>query len=119
MHMSIAINKIRERGTFKAHKEASKLYVEHCKAAKQAKAALAVLNAATSKGEKTSKKTSQETKEGAALADAPDPELSAEYQSELEKAKFTTETTKKKKESAVKEMFQLYMNLLSVDTKYV
>jgi hypothetical protein len=117
MHVSTAVNTIKRRGTFKAHKEASELYVEHCKAAKQMKAALAVWNAATSKGEKTSKKASQKTKTGTALVDAPDPELCAEYQTELEKAKFAAETAKNKKESAAKEMFQFYANLLSVDAK--
>ncbi len=42
-----------------------------------------------------------------------------EYQSELKKAKFATETTKNKKESAAKEMFQFYANLQSADAKYM
>ncbi len=71
--------------------------MEHFKAAKQAKVALAVLNAATSKGKKTSKKASQKTKEGEALADAPDPELNAEYKNDLQKAKEAAETAKNKK----------------------
>jgi hypothetical protein len=54
--------------------------MEQHKASKQAKAALALLNATASKGAKTSKKASQKTKEGAALADTPDPELHAEYE---------------------------------------
>jgi hypothetical protein len=76
-----------ETSTFKAYKEACEAYVEQHEVAKQAKAALAILNAAVSKGEKTSRKTSkkasdkalQKAKEGAASADAPDPELHAEY----------------------------------------
>jgi hypothetical protein len=99
MHVSTAIDAIKKQGIFKAHKEASELYVlyvEHCKAAKQAKAALAVLNATTGKDEKTSKKNSQKTKKGVALADAPDLELHAEYQTELEKAKFSAVTGKNK-----------------------
>ncbi len=85
---------------------------------KQAKANLAVLNDATSEGKKTSNKASQKTKEGTALANTPDPELLAEYQSELEKAKFAAETAKNKKESTAKEMFQFYADLLSADAKY-
>jgi hypothetical protein len=119
MHVSTALNAIKKWGTFKAHAEARECYEEQCKAAKQAKATLAVLNAATSKGEKTSKKASQKTKEGMALADAPDPELRAEYQKDLEKAKEATETAKNKQEFAVKEMFQFYANFLSADAKYV
>jgi hypothetical protein len=78
-------------GTFKACKEAIKAYVEQRKAVKQAKDALALLTAPASKGEgkKTSKKASeksskkapekalQKTKEGAALANTPAPELHA------------------------------------------
>jgi hypothetical protein len=75
MNVSMAIDGIEKRGTFKAHKEACEVYVEQHEAAKQAKAALAILNATMSKGEKTSKKASekasQKTKEGTALADAP------------------------------------------------
>jgi hypothetical protein len=52
------------------------------------------------------------------LADAPDPELCAEYKKDLEKAETTAETSKNKKESAAKEMSQFYANLLSLDAKY-
>jgi hypothetical protein len=53
MHVGAAINAIKKWGTFKAHKEASEAYVEQLEVVKQAKAALAVLNATNSKGEKT------------------------------------------------------------------
>jgi hypothetical protein len=56
--MSTAIEAIKKWGTFKAHAEAHELYVEQHKASKQAKAALALLNATASKGAKTSKKAS-------------------------------------------------------------
>ncbi len=58
VHVSTAISRIEKQGTFKAHKEASEAYVEQRQAAKQAKAILAILNAATIEGEKTSKKAS-------------------------------------------------------------
>jgi hypothetical protein len=58
MHVSTAINTIKKWGTFITHKEASEAYVEQREAVKQVKAALAILNAAVSKGEKTSKKVS-------------------------------------------------------------
>jgi hypothetical protein len=57
MHVSTAVNAIEKWGTFKAYKEACGAYVEQCKAAKQAKAGLAILNAAVSEGEKISEKT--------------------------------------------------------------
>jgi hypothetical protein len=58
MHVSSALDAIKEQGTFKAYKEAREAYVEQRKVAKQAKAALALLTASTSKGKKDSKKAS-------------------------------------------------------------
>ncbi len=50
IHVSTALDAIKKRGTFKAYKEAQKAYVEQHKVVKQAKAALALLTAPTSKG---------------------------------------------------------------------
>jgi hypothetical protein len=98
MHVSTALDVIEKRGTFKSYTEAHALYVENCKLTKQAKAALAKLDKATSKGDRTpSRKASQKSQAGAALADAPDPELHAIYQNDLDKAKAATETTKTRK----------------------
>jgi hypothetical protein len=58
MHMSTALDAIKKWGTFKAYKEAQEAHAEQCKVAKQAKAALAILPAPTSKGKKESKKAS-------------------------------------------------------------
>ncbi len=110
MHVSSALDTIKKWGTFKPHKEAHKAYVEQRKVANQAKDALALLAAPTSKDETDSKrasgkesakrssekekasekepakkplekeKTSKKTKEGAALANAPAPELCDKYQ---------------------------------------
>jgi hypothetical protein len=148
MHVSSALDSIKKRGTFKAIKEAPKAYVEQCKVAKQAKAALALLLAPTNEGKKASKKASEKepakkssekekasekepakkssekekapkkTKEGAALANAPAPELCNEYQALYDKATFAKETAKNKREAAATEMFQFYANLLSSDAKY-
>ncbi len=95
MHVSLALDAIKKRGTFKAYREAHKAYVEQRNVAKQVKVALALFTAPTSKGEskKASKKasekasekepvkkssekekTSKKTKEGAS-ANAPAPEL--------------------------------------------
>jgi hypothetical protein len=59
MHVSSALDAIEKQGTFKTYKEAHKAYVEQCDVAKQAKAALALLKAPTSKGKKASKKASE------------------------------------------------------------
>jgi hypothetical protein len=126
MHVSRALDAIKKWGSFKAYKEAIKAYVEQHKAAKQAKAALALLATPASKGKKTSKKSSKKTsekaskkdKEGAALADTPAPELHMEYQADYKKAKFAAEIAKNKRKAAVTELFQFYANLLSLDAKY-
>jgi hypothetical protein len=52
------------------------------------------------------------------MADAPEPNLQAMYQLDLEKAREATENTKAKAESAAQDMFQFFANLLSVDAKY-
>jgi hypothetical protein len=133
MHVSSALNAIKKRGTFKAYKEANKAYVEQKEVAKQAKAALALFMAHTSKAEKASekasekelakkssekKKASKKTKEGVALANATAPELCNEYQALYDKTTFAKETAKNKCEAAATKMFQFYVNLLSLDAKY-
>jgi hypothetical protein len=94
VHLSTALDAIKKRGTFKAYKEAVEAYVEQREAVKQTKAALAILTAPTSKGKKTSEKSSKKAsekalkkdKEGAALANTPAPELHVEYQADYKKA---------------------------------
>jgi hypothetical protein len=115
--------------------------VQQREVAKQAKAALAFFTAPTSKGKKDSKKasekeslkkssekekasekepakkslekekTSKKTKEGAASANAPAPELHDEYQALYNKAIFAKETAKNKKDAAATKLFQFYPNL--------
>jgi hypothetical protein len=122
----MAVNRIKKWGTFKAYKETCEAYVEQRKAAKQAKASWAILNATASKGKKTSEKSSKKAseeasrkaKEGAALNDAPDPELHVEYQADYKKAKFAVEAAKNKHKAAATKMFQFYKNLLHVDVKH-
>jgi hypothetical protein len=57
-------------------------------------------------------------KEGMAPANAPAPELCAEYQADYKKAKLATETPKNKRKVTATKMFQFYANLLSLDAKY-
>jgi hypothetical protein len=124
--VSTALDAIKKWGTFKAYKKAIKAYVEQQEAVKQVRAALALLMAPASKDEKTSKKYSKKAsektlkkdKESAASADAPAPELCAEYQVDYEKAKFSAETAKNKHKAAATKMFQFYTNVLSSDAKY-
>ncbi len=137
MHVNSALDTIKKRGTFKAYKEAHKAYVKQLEVAKQVKADMALFTTPTSEGEKASEKAvdktsekaswknrsekekaSQKTKEGAALADAPAPDLCEEYKALYKKAVFAKETAKNKKEAAATKMFQFYANLLSLDAKY-
>jgi hypothetical protein len=127
MHMSAALDTIKQQGTFKAYKEAIEANVEQHESVKQAKAALDLLTAPGSKGKKPSKKASakkspekalQKTEEGAASANAPAPELRKEYQANYEKAYFAKETAKNKRKAAATKMFPFYANLLSLDAKY-
>jgi hypothetical protein len=133
MHVSSALNAIKKQGTFKAHKVAHKAYVEQRKVAKQAKVNIILFMALTSKGKKASEKASkkasekvsekafkkasgknrsekekasQKTKEGAALSDAPAPDLCKEYKALYEKAMFAKDPAKNKKENAATKMFQ-------------
>ncbi len=92
--------------------------MEQRNAAKQAKAALALLMAPACEGKKSSDKVSEksmkkssektlhETKEGMALVNAPAQELHAEYQADYDKSRFAAETTKNKLEAAATKMFQ-------------
>jgi hypothetical protein len=118
LHMGSALDAIKKKGYFKAHKEANKAYVEQCELVKQAKATLAKLDGTTSKGTETSKKPFKRHKEAAATADTPESDLQAKYQSDLKKVKHAAEKAKNKAELAAQEMLQLYLNLLSIDAKY-
>jgi hypothetical protein len=60
MHVSVVLDAIKKRGTFKVYKKVEKVYVEANKAAESAEAGLALLNG-TSAG---SKKESQEENPG-------------------------------------------------------
>jgi hypothetical protein len=118
MHVGSTLDVIKKQGHFMAYIEAHELYVEQHEMAKQAKAALAEPDRATSKGAETSKKSSKKAKEAMAMADATEPELQANFLLDLKKAKEAAENTKGKMDSAAKDMFQFYANLLSVEAKY-
>jgi hypothetical protein len=82
-----ALDAIKKKGHFKANDKANEAYVEQCKLVKHTKATLAELDGTTSKGTGSSEKPSKKHKEAAATASHPDPNLQAEYQSDLKKAK--------------------------------
>ncbi len=65
MHMSLALNAIEKRGTFKAYKEAHEAYVEQRNVVKQAKADMNLFVVPTSKGKKATKKGTEKASEEA------------------------------------------------------
>ncbi len=84
--------------------------------------------APTSEGKKASKKASankppkkasQKAEESTALANTAAPELCNEYQAIYDKAYFAKETTNIKRKATATKTFQFYVNLLSLDAKYV
>jgi hypothetical protein len=136
MHVSSALETIKKQGTFKAYKGAHEAYVEQCKATKEAKANMSLFMTTASEGKKAKKgtkktfneasgknrsekeKTSQKTKEDAALSNASASELCEEYEAIYKKAILMKETAKNQKDAAATKMFQFYANLLSLDAKY-
>jgi hypothetical protein len=85
---------------------------------KKANAALAMLDRTTSKGTGSSRKASKKPKETAVTASQPDPDLQAEYVSDIKQAKEAAEKAKAKAELAATDMFQLNASLLFIDAKY-
>ncbi len=86
---------------------------------KQTKAHLAKLDGTTSKGTGSSRKFTKNPKETAAVASQAEPALQAEYVSDIKQAQDAAEKAKAKAEQAGLDMFQLYANLLSINTKYM
>ncbi len=86
---------------------------------KQPKAALAKLDGTTSKGTESSRKSSKKHKETDATASQPDPDLQAKYVSNIKQAQEAAEKAKATAEQAALDMFQLYVNLLSINAKYL
>ncbi len=76
---------IKKQGHFKAHKEVQEAYVEQRNLVKQAKASLAELDGTASKGAGASNKSSNKHKKAVAMADAPELDLQAFYQLDLER----------------------------------
>ncbi len=83
MQVRSALEAIKKKGHFKAHKDSNEAHVAQCDLVKQAKAALAGLYGTTSKGTGSSRRSSKKPKETAATASQPDPVLQAEYLSEI------------------------------------
>ncbi len=86
-------------------------------AAKQAKAALSLLDG-VSNGTEKFKKSSKKAKEAEAATKASDQEMQANFQADLEKAKEAAENAKGTMTAAADKMFKFYANLLLAEAKY-
>jgi hypothetical protein len=115
MHVSTTLDAIKKEGTFRAYTEACELYVEHCEAAKQAKAAWAVLNAATSEGEKTSKRLPRRQREARLWLTHQTLNCTQNTRRTLRRPNLLQRLPRTREN----QMVQFYVNLLSSDSKYV
>jgi hypothetical protein len=78
-----ALEAIKKKEYFEAHKDTNKAYLEQCNLVNQAKAHLAKLDGTTSKGTGSFKKSTNKPKETAAAASKAEPALQAEYVSDI------------------------------------
>jgi hypothetical protein len=114
MHVAATLDAIKKRGHFKAYEEAQVLYVEKKEAVKSAKTSLSLLDGA-SKGSCKSKKTLKKAKEAKGVTEAPNNDMQATFQADLEKAKSAAENAKGAMTAAATKMFPFYANLFSVE----
>jgi hypothetical protein len=118
MHVGSMLDAVKKRGHFKDPQKAEVLYVSQKEAAKQAKAALALLDGVNEGAEK-SKKSPRKAKKAKKMAEESDPEMQANFLLDLKKAKEATENAKGAMTTAANKMFQFYANLLLVEARYM
>jgi hypothetical protein len=95
MHVTVVLDAIKKRGTFKDYQKAQKAYMEAKKAVELAEAGLALLNGTSAGAKKNRKKTAlAKTKEAAKEALAKSPETKSETK-EVEEAPEVTKDTMK------------------------
>ena len=137
MHVTVVLDAVKKRGTFKDYKKASKAHVEANKAAELAEAGLALLDGTSAGSTKNCKKkalakakeatkealaktqeTKSEAKEAEEVTNVTEDSMKDGFQVDLEKAKKTMEDTKGAMTAAASKMFAFYLNLLSPKSKY-
>jgi hypothetical protein len=133
MHVTVVLDAIKKRGTFKDYEKAEKAYVEANKAAESAEADLALLDGTSTSSKKNFKKkalakakeafakaqeTESETKEAEEVTNVTEDSMKAGLQVDLEKAKKAMEDTKGTITTASSQMFTFYLNLLYPKSKY-
>jgi hypothetical protein len=136
-HVTVVLDAIKKHGYFKDYNKTQKAYDEAKKVVELAEAGLALLDGTSAGTKKNRKKKAlakakEATKE--ALEKVPDPEseakeaeeatkatkdmMKAGFQVDLEKAKQAQEIAKGVTTAAPSEMFAIYSNLLSFESKY-
>jgi hypothetical protein len=137
MHVTVVLDGIKKRGTFKDYEKAQKAYVEAKKAVELVEAGLALLNGTNAGSKKNCKKkalakakevakealaktpeTKSETKEAEEVTMVTKDTMKAGFQANLEKAKKAVEDAKNAMTAAASQMFAFYSNLLSPESKY-
>jgi hypothetical protein len=133
MHMTAVLNAIKKHGHFNDYGKAEKDYKEAKKAVESARAALSLLDSTRAKARRSCKKKTKEAKKDA-TAKAPDsksdakeakdaPEanedsMKAGFLEDLEKSKQAQRSAKGMMTVAASKNFTLYLNLLSLESKY-
>jgi hypothetical protein len=142
MHVTAVLDAIKKRGDFKDYKKAEKAYVEAKQAVKSAKTGLALLNETSAglgklrkakKAKVKAKEVEAKAKEAGAKAKeaeakskesegatiVPKDPMKAAFQADLEKASKAVKDTQGTMTAATSEMFVVYLNLLSPESKYL
>jgi hypothetical protein len=117
MHVGLTSDAIKKGKHFRDHEKAQALYMTLKEVAKQAKAALALLDRVSKDAEK-SKKSSKNANEAEKTAEESDPEMQTNFLLDLKKAKEAAENAKGMMTTTANKMFQFYTNLLLIETKY-
>ena len=136
MHVTVVLDAIKKRGTFKDYDKAQKAHVEAKKVVELVEAGLALLDGTSTGSKKNCKKkalakakeatkealaktpeTKSETKEAKEVTRVTKNTMKAGFQADLEKAKKAVEDAKGAMTNAASQMFAFYLNLLSPESK--
>jgi hypothetical protein len=114
-HVGSALEVIKRKRYFKAYMESNKVYTEQRSRIKLAKAQLAELDDPIIGEAGTSRKSNKKSNVTCSEVSPADPALQADLISEIKQAQEATDKAKAKREQAAMDVFQLYVNLLSVN----
>ncbi len=134
MHVMAVLDVIKKRGHFQDYKKAEKVHKEAKKAVESARAALSLLNGTGTKAKRFCKKkaseavekalakalnSKSEAKEAKEASEVNNNSMKAGFLEDLEKAKQAQSTAKGAMTAAAGKMFTFYLNLFSLESKYL